>query len=114
MRHPKEMAEPEINSYLTHLAVSEKVKQPLKDHLETVRRIHEIDLAAGFGRVQMPYALERKHLYAAAEWGWQFVFPQEQRWVDGTTGQEGRHHSGLDGKPSKTSRVMAESLKTLR
>jgi hypothetical protein len=33
------------------------------------------DLAAGFGRVVLPNALERKFPNAATEWRWQFVFP---------------------------------------
>lgn len=28
-----------------------------------------------------------------AEWGWQFVFPADHRWVNPRTGEEGRHHS---------------------
>jgi len=39
-----------------------------------------------------PDALERKYPNAAAEWGWQWVFPQERRWKDRKTGREGRHH----------------------
>jgi site-specific recombinase XerD len=26
------------------------------------------------------------------EWRWQFVFPQEHRWVNAKTGEQGRHH----------------------
>ena len=29
---------------------------------------------------------------AASEWGWQWVFPQENRWRDKPSGTEGRHH----------------------
>ena len=70
----------------------EKVKTPLQRHLETVREIHLRDLEEGYGRVQMPYALERKFPNAAAEWRWQFIFPQEHRWKNTRTGEEGRHH----------------------
>ena len=70
----------------------EKIKEPLLQHLEKVRKIHLRDLEEGYGRVQMPYALERKYPNAAAEWRWQFVFPQEHRWVDSRTGKQGRHH----------------------
>ena len=35
------------------------VKGPLREHLVRVRRIHERDLADGYCRVQMPYALAR-------------------------------------------------------
>ena len=47
----------------------------LRTHLEDVKRQHERDLTAGLGRVVLPEALGRKYPNAAAEWGWQFVFP---------------------------------------
>ncbi len=40
----------------------------------------------------MSYALDRKYPNAASEWGWQWVFPQKNRWKDPKTTQEGRHH----------------------
>jgi len=70
----------------------EAVKGPLQDHLVRVRQLHQRDLAGGVGRVAMPYALARKYPNAAAAWGWQWVFPQEHRWTDPATGQQGRHH----------------------
>jgi integrase len=51
------------------------VKEPLIAHLEQVRQVHERDLAAGFGRVQLPDALARKYPNANRDWGWQWVFP---------------------------------------
>jgi len=68
------------------------VKQSLLRHLQHIRAVHERDLAEGYGRVFMPYALARKYPNAASEWGWQFVFPQEHRWVNTCTGTQGRHH----------------------
>ena len=35
-------------------------REALTKHLEDVRRIHERDLAKGFGRVALPFALDRK------------------------------------------------------
>lgn len=70
----------------------EKMRVPLQKHLEQVRRVHKQDLAEGYGRVSMPYALGKKYPNAAAEWKWQFVFPQENRWIDERTGEQGRHH----------------------
>ena len=40
----------------------------------------------------MPYALSRKYTNASSEWGWQFVFPQAKRWINASTGEQGRHH----------------------
>jgi integron integrase len=66
--------------------------QSLIRHLEHVTRVHQKDLEDGFGRVLLPDALERKYPNAATEWGWQWVFPQKNRWLDRRTGQQGRHH----------------------
>jgi integron integrase len=70
----------------------EKAKEPLLSHLKEVKRIHECDLAEGFGEVEMPYALARKYPNAGRSWGWQFAFPQKTRWVDSETEMQGRHH----------------------
>ena len=53
----------------------EAVKGPLREHLARVRQIHGRDLADGYGRVLIPYALARKYPNAAVDWGWQWVFP---------------------------------------
>jgi len=58
-----------------------------------VRRLHEVDLKAGFGGVYLPYALERKYPNANREWGWQYVFPAQKHSVDPRTGIERRHHA---------------------
>jgi integron integrase len=65
---------------------------PLGEYLQKVKVVHERDLSEGWGRIQMPYALDRKYPNAAADWRWQWVFPQENRWKNTTNGQEGRHH----------------------
>jgi integron integrase len=70
----------------------ESLKAPLEDHLKRVKAIHERDLAEGWGRVLMPSALDRKYPNAPKEWRWQWVFPQENRWKNTKTGEEGRHH----------------------
>jgi len=65
---------------------------PLQGYLRRVQTIHEQDLADGYGRVELPHALARKYPNANREWRWQFVFPQERRWVNARTGEQGRHH----------------------
>jgi site-specific recombinase XerD len=57
-----------------------------------VRRLHRVDLAAGWGRVVMSYALARKYPRADREWAWQWVFPQQNRLRDLASGTQGRHH----------------------
>ncbi|MFA5876438.1 MAG: integron integrase [Candidatus Margulisiibacteriota bacterium] len=84
------------------------VKKPMLEHLRSVRDVHKRDLADGFGRVVMPYALDRKYPHAAADWRWQFVFPQKHRWRNASTGQQGRHH--VD--ESLVQRVVAEAVRS--
>jgi hypothetical protein len=40
-------------------------------HLQRVRELHQKDLAEGWGRVVLPYALNRKYKSASGELGWQ-------------------------------------------
>jgi integron integrase len=68
----------------------------LENHLGRVRVLHDRDLRAGFGRVYMPYALERKYPNAAAEWGWQYVFPSQQLSEDPRSRALRRHHAAPD------------------
>ena len=65
----------------------------LKRQLEKTRVLHEQDIAAGFGEVYLPYALERKYKNAAREWGWQYVFPAAKRSIDPRSQKVRRHHA---------------------
>jgi site-specific recombinase XerD len=56
--------------------------EPLKEHLQRVKRLHEEDLAKGLGSVYLPDALERKFPNASREWLWQYVFPSDQLSTD--------------------------------
>jgi len=69
-----------------------KLEEPLQEHLRTVKAIHEQDLGEGFGRVYLPFAMQRKSPGAAAEWGWQYVFPASKRSLDPRTKEIRRHH----------------------
>ncbi len=70
----------------------ETLKASLREHLRQVRSVHAKDLVAGWGRVQLPMALDRKYPRAPVDWRWQWVFPQERRWKNTKTGEQGRHH----------------------
>ena len=71
----------------------EALKPDLGRHLEAVRRLHEQDLAKGFGKVYLPHALDRKLPTAAGEWCWQYVFPSAVLSVDPRSGARRRHHA---------------------
>jgi integron integrase len=70
----------------------EAARDRLRDHLQTVRTLHERDLAEGFGSVYLPEALARKCPHADREWKWQYVFPAGSRGTDPRTGAVRRHH----------------------
>lgn len=81
--------------------------EPLRDHLDGVRRLHLRDLSTGAGRVALPDALARKYPRASAEWSWQWVFPASRTYVDKQTGERRRHHLHL----SAVQRAIAEPLR---
>ena len=68
------------------------LNEPLNRHLEKVKVLHEQDLGERFGKVYLPFVLERKYVGASCEWGWQYVFPARKRSVDPRSGKERRHH----------------------
>jgi integron integrase len=68
----------------------------LKRHLKKVKALHESDLAEGYGKVYLPFALARKYPNAPREWGWQYVFPSSKRSIDPRSDVVRRHH--LDEK----------------
>jgi len=57
-----------------------------------VSLIHKQDLADGFGKVYLPYALDRKYKNAPTSLGWQYVFPAANRSVDPRSGITRSHH----------------------
>ncbi len=72
------------------------VKKPLREHLTEVKKIHEKDLARGYGEVYLPDELERKYPNAGKEWRWQYVFPANNLSVDPRSGKVRRHHISAD------------------
>jgi integron integrase len=68
------------------------VRDRLREHLEVVRDRHARDVAAGFGRVVLPAALNLKYPNAATEWRWQFVFPAGRICRDARYGPPSRFH----------------------
>ena len=70
----------------------EAVQPGLRLHLAAVKKLHDEDLAAGYGDVYLPDALERKFPKAGREWKWQYVFPAAKRSVDPRSGAVRRHH----------------------
>ncbi|GIK41433.1 MAG: integron integrase [Chloroflexota bacterium] len=65
---------------------------PLQRQLRYAKALHDNDLERGYGRVHLPFALERKYPNANREWGWQYVFPSHKLSPDPRAGQMRRHH----------------------
>jgi integron integrase len=70
----------------------ESAIEPLKQQLVKAKALHDADLAAGYGDVELPDALARKYPRAPYEWAWKFVFPSSKRSVDPRSGVIRRHH----------------------
>jgi integron integrase len=70
----------------------ECVVRDLMMQIEFVRAQHTRDVAAGYGSVELPYALDRKYPNAQFEMGWQYVFPAHQYSRDPRSGIVRRHH----------------------
>jgi integron integrase len=83
------------------------VKNKLKEHLAAAKKIHEKDLAKGFGEVYLPGALDRKYPNAAKEWRWQYAFPSATLSVDPRSGKVRRHHIS----PSSIQKIVAAAVR---
>jgi integron integrase len=70
----------------------ERCREPLRQHMKSVKTQHERDLSQGYGEVFLPDALARKYPAAAREWRWQYVFPASRLSVDPRSGVTRRHH----------------------
>ncbi len=70
----------------------QRIQPALQEQLLRAKVLHQQDIKEGFGRVYLPFALERKYPNAAREWGWQYAFPALKRSRDPRNGIERRHH----------------------
>lgn len=70
----------------------DSIIDPLREHLQQAKVIHQKDLAAGFGGVFMPFGLDKKFPNAHKQWIWQYAFPASVLSTDPQTGIVRRHH----------------------
>ena len=66
--------------------------EPLRKHLERVRRCYEQDRRDGVAGVWLPEGLERKYPKAGEEWPWFWFWPDDQLSRDPRSGLQRRHH----------------------
>lgn len=79
---------------------------PLKDQIQEVEAQHAQDMAEGFGRAYLPWALERKYPNADRELAWQYLFPAAKRGVDPRSGIVRRHHLAESALQKAVSRAV--------
>ncbi len=88
----------------------DRLAAALRVHLEKVKVVHERDLLAGYGRVALPFALERKYPRAGLQWAWQFVFPSSTLCQSPVTGAWVRFHV----HPKTMQRAVAQAARNAR
>lgn len=85
------------------------VAEPLRAHLERMRRLHRKEFARGFGRVALPDAYARKNPRAGREWAWQWVFPASRLVADRQTGELWRMHRHQSALSRDVKRAVREA-----
>lgn len=74
------------------VTLPDELIRPLRVQLSHTQLLHQKDLADGYGRVELPYALKRKWPNSDTDFQWQYAFPSFSRSKNLRTGSEGRHH----------------------
>ncbi|MCH7228067.1 integron integrase [Haloferula sp. A504] len=77
--------------------LAKRLMEPLKAHLEEVRRQYDEDRAADLDGVWLPGAYERKAPEAGKEWVWFWLFPSPKLSVDPRSHRVRRHHVHANG-----------------
>ena len=87
--------------------IPESLTAPLRIRIDRLREIHDAAVAAGFGGVELPHALNRKYPRAHLDFGWQYIFPAAHPSRDPRTGAWRRHHL----HEQSMQRVMREAVR---
>jgi len=74
------------------LPLPETIIQELRDHLESLKKLHEKDLKRNYAGVFLMDALERKYINASKEFIWQWFFPAKQLTQERDSGEYRRYH----------------------
>ena len=85
------------------------IKEPLFEHLQSIRPLWELDQANGTPGVSIPTALERKYPSAGTQWRWFWIFPSAKLSIDPRSKITRRHHLYPDIMQS----VLAKSMRDL-
>lgn len=66
--------------------------EPLRQQIEKVNRLHQKDVADGYGYTSVPPALMKKYSHALKNFSWQYLLPSTTRCVHPYDGYVCRHH----------------------
>lgn len=69
----------------------EFLQDPLRKQRAHVRNLHDHDLAAGYGTVDVPDEVVRQFPWASKQFVWQYLFPADSRTLDIRAGTERRY-----------------------
>ena len=89
--------------------------KPIREQIEVAKKLHDEDLAEGFGEVYLPTALSRKYKNANITFGWQYLFPSIVRSTDPRSGKVMRHHlnKSVLQKAVANARIKAKLVKRI-
>ena len=74
------------------LSLPKKILPELREHLESLKVLHEKDLKRNYAGVFLMNALEKKYKNAAKEFIWQWFFPAKQLTLERESGEYRRYH----------------------
>lgn len=97
------------NGKIREVVMPARIKPELMDQIRKVKKIHEQDVVAGLGAVEMPFGFNRKYQGHEKEFVWQYVFPAKKTKQDNRTRHIIRSHVGESGiqKAVKTAALKA-------
>jgi integron integrase len=90
----------------------QRIVERLREQITHVESLHAKDVAAGYGRVWLPYAFAKKNPKADREIGWQYLFPSSRLSVDPRG--EGAHAKRGEAKRGEAKRGEAKDSDQLR
>lgn len=70
----------------------DKIKESLREHLQRMKKLHDQDLAKGYGVTALPDALAKKYPNANNRRAWQWVFPSKSLVVHPLSGRIMRNY----------------------